>query len=83
MTSPAPSIQSLASAIEALATEQERITRRIERGVPDTDALADEVLDLQKAISELGGLYESLRAANRAYPPLDALLAQGRARAAT
>ena len=80
MTSLSPSPQTLAQAIEALAAEQERLTRRIEQGADDADDLADEVLDLQKAISELGGLYTSQRATNQAYPPLDTLLAQGRAR---
>jgi len=82
MTSPSPSLQALVHAIEALAAEQERITRRIELGAADADELADEVLDLQKALSELGGLYESQRATNQVYPSLNTLLAQGRARAA-
>jgi hypothetical protein len=78
-----PSLQTLAQAIEALAAEQERITARVERGDADADALADEVLDLQKALSELGGIYESQRVTNQAYPALDVLVSQGRSRAAT
>jgi hypothetical protein len=81
MTSPSPSLQALGHAIEALAAEQERITWRIEQGADDADDLADEVLDMQKALSELGGLYESQRATDQAYPPLNTLLAQGKARA--
>jgi hypothetical protein len=77
-----PSLQTLTLAIAAVAQEQERATRRLEAGQAGPDEhLAEHVLDLQKALGELGGWYEAERAADRSYPPFEALVAHGRASA--
>lgn len=79
-----PSLHALAFAIEALVAEKERTTRRIKHSdtAEEADDLSQEVLDMQRAVSELAGLYESERSANGLYPRLEDVIAQGYARAA-
>ena len=71
------STQTLMRAISAMAIEQELTTRRIEQGSVEEDEeehLSEHVLDLQKALSELVGIYEHQRQNEPIYPAVEDLI---------
>jgi hypothetical protein len=71
------STSTLMLAIAALAREKEVVTRRAERATPEVDEqehFSEQAMDLDRALSELGGLYEVQRRQHPMFPPLDQLL---------
>jgi len=71
------STSTLMLAIGALAREKEIFTRRAERATPEVDEaehFSDQVMDLDRALSELGALYEQQRRQHPVFPPLASLL---------
>jgi hypothetical protein len=71
------STSTLMLAIGALAREIEQATQEAENasvGVDDEEHLSERVLDLQRALSELAGIYERQRSEHPAFPSLDQIL---------
>lgn len=71
------STQTLMLSIAALAAEQELLTRRIElepAEVDNEEHLSEHVLDIQKALGELAGIYENQRQTDTLYPSVGDLI---------
>ena len=78
------STATLILAIEAIALETELLTRRIEASSPEIDAeehLSETVVDLQRALGELGAIYERRRSEEALNLEFDAIVTAGRAKA--
>lgn len=72
------SLSTLAIAIVATAAERERLLARIAAVPRETDVeehLSERVMDIDRALGELGSAYEELRSAASGYPSYEALLA--------
>lgn len=71
-----PSISSLSIAIKAMAAERGRLLVRIESEGADVDEaerLSERVMDIDRALGELGTAYEALRSGRKGYPSFEAL----------
>lgn len=70
------SMSTLSMAIRATAAERSRLLERIAREPAEVDEdehLSEQVMDMDRALGELGTAYEALRAGRPGYPSFDAL----------
>lgn len=70
------SMPTLFIAIRATAAERSRLLERIARESADVDEdehLSEQVMDIDRALGELGTAYEAVRAGRPGYPSFEAL----------
>ncbi|MDB5865730.1 MAG: hypothetical protein JWO70_3536 [Betaproteobacteria bacterium] len=77
------SIQTLMIAISSTVAERSRVLARIAAVTPEIDEeehLSERVMDIDRALGELGSAYESQRQGARRYPDYEALVASAEGR---